>query len=462
MRAHSLYSFGASLLALAVPSSLAQQTCAFGDVALNPISRNQWGQATAISDQFVAASVPGSPGDPAWGAIFLFEQSGNRMNAIAALRPFNAVPPTCFGTALAMNDSLVAVGAYCEVHEPEIDGTVYVYDRIGPLTWNQGTRLIANQADADPGRNEYFGCAVALDATTIAIGAYYDGPDGSAYVFDRDETGTWLQTARLTPADPLAWYFGYSVAILGDTILVGSPNDFQMGNYAGSAYVFNRDSNGNWRQTAKLLPDPGHIQVCGWSVALLDSSALVCAPAAIGGRGGVYVFNRELDGDWAPGGFLRPRNPNDFSAFGSSVAVFGNRALIGASANNGVAFVFERNPDGEWREIAQLTAPGGGYSVALGEHLGIVGAPFYDLHGENSGAAYVFAVGPDSDDNGVMDVCECRAAGDLTLDGAVDFQDLILVLSSFALDEGGDLNADGVTDLQDLANLLANFGTACP
>jgi hypothetical protein len=142
----------------------------------------------------------------------------------------------------------------------------------------------------------------------------------------------------------------------------------------------------------------------------------------------------------------------------------GDLAVIGATgAETGAAYVFHRGVDGAWSEIARLSAPGGGHAISLDGSIAVVGAPFHDLNGvEDSGAAYVYAVGPDADANGTMDICECLAAGDFDLSGAIGLQDLLFLLSAFGSDAAGDLDDDGDTDLDDLTELLSNYGETCP
>ena len=101
-------------------------------------------------------------------------------------------------------------------------GSAYVFTRSG-TTWTQQAKLTASDGAAD----DYFGYSVALSGDTALVGAYWDDvganyDQGSAYVFTRSGT-TWTQQAKLTASDGAAGdHFGHSVALSGDTALVGA------------------------------------------------------------------------------------------------------------------------------------------------------------------------------------------------------------------------------------------------
>ena len=111
---------------------------------------------------------------------------------------------------------------------------------------------------------------MSIDGDTVVVGAYQDddkGVDsGSAYVYTRDTAGdlasNWTQVAKLTADDGAADdYFGYSVSIDGDTMVIGAISDDDKGSNSGSAYVFTRTTAGDlasgWTQVAKLTAGDG-------------------------------------------------------------------------------------------------------------------------------------------------------------------------------------------------------------
>lgn len=236
------------------------------------------------------------------------------------------------------------------------------------------------------------GNSVAMDLDTAIVGAPGDSTaTGSAYVFTRALTGQWQQQAELT-GDPAAIgdEFGISVAVAGDTALVGTGVTD-----SPAAYVFVRNGS-SWAPQARLDVGRGVM-----SVALSSSGDR----AVVGVSGAVqpaveaaYVFERELGGKWEREAILRP-DPGTppRSGFGYSVSISGDTIAVGAEGENdgnGAVYVFERDPSGTWQRQARLAFVGNGngpalfgWSVGLTERTLMVGAL-----GENGfrGAAYVF------------------------------------------------------------------------
>src|SRR6267142_2175930 len=153
-----------------------------------------------------------------------------------------------FGYSVATNSNTVVVGAYAKNSNT---GAAYIFERNqgGAENWGQVQKLTASDAAA----NDYFGYSVAIDVDTVVVGAYgKNSYIGAAYIFERNQGGAenWEQVRKLTASDPAAYaYFGYSVAINADTVVVGS-----YGKVPGRAYIFERNQGGaeNWGQVKEL------------------------------------------------------------------------------------------------------------------------------------------------------------------------------------------------------------------
>ena len=216
-------------------------------------------------------------------------------------------------------------------------------------SWSQQTQSTATDGNA----GECFGCSVAICGDTALIGAVgFNNFQGSAYIFVRSGA-TWSQQAKLVAPDgEPSDYFAHAVAISGDTALVGAEGDDVDPNPdQGSAYVFVR-SEATWSLQAKLLAADGAFSdIFGHSVAISGDTALVGAMghdvAANPDQGSAYLFaslgrrmeraNRTHGCRWGSGG----------DSFGFSAAQSGDTALVGASAQTvggnsyqGSAYVF--------------------------------------------------------------------------------------------------------------------------
>ena len=223
-------------------------------------------------------------------------------------------------------------------------------------------KLLAS--DGQP--SDQFGESVAVSGDTAVVGAFFEGGAGfefgAAYVFQRNKGGTenWGEVKKLTASDAgFGDWFGGSVAVSGDIVIVGARREDGAGSLdvsIGAAYVFQRDEGGanNWGEVRKLTASDGE------------------------------AF------DW----------------FGVSVAVSGDNAVVGAFFEDagsqfddfGAAYVFRRNEGGaeNWGEVKKLTASDAqtadnfGLSVAVSGCIAFVGARHEDAEGANAGAAYVF------------------------------------------------------------------------
>lgn len=270
--------------------------------------------------------------------------------------------------------------------------------------------------DLDLGVDDLFGSAVALSGTRIAVGAPRDDSPlksnaGSVSVFDRQGDGSWLPSAKLVPADPGTNHqMGFSVALEGDTLFAGAHQDSTFaGFFAGSVYRYERQGDGTWLLQEKLVAsDAAALALFGNSIALSGNTLLVGAPGTVvsgqANVGAAYVFERQASGAWHEVAKLTASDGAGQDNFGFSVALSSGRAVVGAYGDDhaagvdaGSAYVFERQGSGAWLQVAKLTASGSaagdwfGRAVAIDGDLVIVGAPFDDTGaGSNAGSATVF------------------------------------------------------------------------
>jgi len=260
---------------------------------------------------------------------------------------------------------------------------------------------------------DLFGFRVLVSGDTAFISA--PAPiyrPGKVYVM-KNVAGVWTATQQLTAtpsiAPPPNWsdFFGWSLSLSGDTLLVGAPEVFDpMFGPVGGAYVFVR-SGDTWVQQQELLgADSGNFDWVGSAVALTGDTAFVGAPNHDANKGTVYVFTRSGT-TWSEGTPLVASDgaSGDAHQFGGAIKCDGNTLLIGApgpdySSTNvyapGAAYVFE-NSGGLWTETQILqpddSADGDqfGYSLAISGTELLIGAPAANIGANlHQGAAYIF------------------------------------------------------------------------
>ncbi|MCU0256053.1 MAG: FG-GAP repeat protein, partial [Vicinamibacterales bacterium] len=116
--------------------------------------------------------------------------------------------------------------------------------------------------------------------------------------------------------------FGRSVAISGDTLVVGAPGDDERGENAGAAYVFVRQPAGEWRLQQKVMSwSQRRDDWFGWSVGVDTNTLVVGSPGTQEWRGGAYVFERDDDGRWTERVHLLPDEVLAGDRFGWRVAL---------------------------------------------------------------------------------------------------------------------------------------------
>lgn len=393
----------------------------------------------------------------------------------AYLKASNTDAGDLFGIAVGISGDTVVVGAIFEASNSTTinsgqgnnsagqAGAAYVFVRNG-TSWTQQAYLKASNAEA----GDQFGASVAISGDTIVVGAVGENSNsttinagqgdnsandaGAAYVFVRSGT-TWTQQAYLKASNAGTLdAFGWSVAIDGDTVLVGANsedsnsttiNSGQSDNSApnaGAAYVFSR-SGSTWSQQAYLKAFNAELgDTFGQSVAVSGDTAVVgannedsnsatinsgqgnnAAPSA----GAAYVFVRS-GGVWSQQAYLKAFNTDPLDVFGTAVDVWGNTVVVGATgeaststtinsgqgnngaANAGAAYVFVRSGV-NWTQQAYLKAPNTdagdnfGISTAIDGDMLVIGAYFEASNSTaidsgqsnnsatNAGAAYLYS-----------------------------------------------------------------------
>jgi hypothetical protein len=309
-------------------------------------------------------------------------------------------------------------------HSAIAAGAAYIFER-GAGGWRKTAYLKASNTKAF----DRFGSSVAVSGNTVIVGADNEGAipistpphlssAGAAYVFSKSG-GLWSEQAYLKPSDAASVGFGYSVAISGDTVIVGAI-DLAFLTSPGSAFVFSRGP-GGWQEQAHLKgANAGGFDGFGFSVGASADTLVVGAAFGDRGSGAAHVFARG-PGGWQRQARLKASNATQQDFFGKTVAISGDTIVVGApfessaatgidgieanngAENSGASYIFRRRDD-RWSQLAYVKASNAeegdqfGCSVSIsGGHV-VVGA-LRDGHKEDfnqiaPGAAYIFRVLP--------------------------------------------------------------------
>ena len=418
------------------------------------------------------------------GAAYVYVRTGSTWTQQAYLKASNTGAEDQFGQSVAISGNTIVVGAYLEDSNASgIDGNqadnsaansgaAYVFGRNGS-TWSQLAYLKASNSGEDQ-----FGRSVSISGETVVVGARLEDSNatgingnqadnsaansGAAYVFTRSGS-TWSQPAYLKASNTAADdQFGQSVAISGDTIVVGAlledsnatgVNGNQADNSileSGAAYVFTRIGS-TWSQQAYLkASNTGPSEYFGTMVAISGDTIVVGVPAensnatGVNGNqadnsasdsGAAYVFAR-TGSTWGQQAYLKAPNTGVSDQFGGSAAISGDTIVIGAinedsnatvingngsdnsASDAGAAYMFTRSGS-TWSPGAYLKATNTeandqfAATVAISDDTVVVGASQDDSSATgvggnqasnsviDSGAAFTYVI--DSDNDGPRD-----------------------------------------------------------
>ncbi|MEE9346252.1 MAG: FG-GAP repeat protein [Methylococcales bacterium] len=431
----------------------------------------------ALGETSSATGIDGDQSDQSAnfsGAAYVFTRSGSTWSQQAYLKASNTGASDLFGISVAIAGDTVVVGAYGEEsnatgvngiqsdNSADFAGAAYVFTRSGG-TWSQQAYLKSSNTEA----NDQFGFSVATTGNTVVIGAVIEDSNatgvngdqndnsasaaGAAYVFTRSNN-TWSQQAYLKASNTETNdQVGYSVAIAGDTVVIGANaessnttevNGDQSDNsadFAGAAYVFTRSGN-IWSQQAYLKASNTEANdQFGISVAIAGNTVVVGAfdedsnttgvdgdqsDNSASAAGAAYVFTRS-GSTWSQQDYLKASNTEANDNFGISVAIANDTVIVGANGEDsnatgvdgdqsdnsastaGAAYIFTRS-GGTWSQQTSLKASNTevndnfGISVAITDGTMVIGAldeassatgvnnDQTNNAASNAGAAYVF------------------------------------------------------------------------
>ncbi|MCA9008092.1 MAG: cadherin-like domain-containing protein, partial [Planctomycetaceae bacterium] len=301
-----------------------------------PASGDRFGQAIAVSgNRMVIGTIGDDTGASNAGSAYLYTLSGGTATLAATIDNPSPAADDWFGEAVSIDGNTLVVGAYTDDTGASNAGSVYVYNLIG-----NSVQLLATINNPVPSTNEFFGFSVAIQNQTILVGSRDDTTNaagaGGAYVYDLSSGAAVLTASLNTASPPIEEYFGFSVAISGSTLLVGAPQDNTGASYSGSAYLFDLTSGSPLLADTIHNPLPSTGAQFGRSVSVDNNLIVIGAPFQGAGAtraGSAYVYDVS-SGSTVLVATLDNPSPalNDF--FGSSVAVSGDMIAVGAYADD--------------------------------------------------------------------------------------------------------------------------------
>lgn len=347
----------------------------------SPEADDRFGSSVAASgSRLVIGRDRADEGATDGGGAIVFRRVGLHFRPEAELSLESPGDGDEFGCAVAMDGTRVVVGASRDDDIGLDAGSADVFDLVDDR-WTRSAHLLA----PDGAAADWFGHAVAVQGDLVVIGAYGDDDrgekSGAAYVWRASRTGrevTWTLEAKLAPDDLAAGdWFGFACAVDGVLLAIGAPRDDDIGESAGCVRVFRRRHD-EWKLDAVLHPPTDSVTAWfGYSLALRKDRLVVGAPgqdAAGESSGCANLYERDADG-WTLVASLQPQSAQEESQAGASVALSPSYVAIGqlwqvdGEPTSGHAWVFGPRrdatpapPDAAPRDAKQSPAgrPGSG------------------------------------------------------------------------------------------------------
>lgn len=358
-----------------------------------------FGNSVSISDNFLAVGCKfDQESGVNTGAVYIYKLIDEKWVHDTKLFPSSSGGYQEFGYSVALGENTLVVGSHRDTVVAGRDtGSVYIFEHRNG-SWIERQVL----APSDRRKGGRFGQHVAISGTTLVVNCNYGS--SLAYVFEKIDQ-SWREIQKLQIAKPEQEQFDHPVAIYGDRIIVGRYYDSEKGHQSGSAIIFKKVA-GEWLEEETLYPADGSFASWfGVSVAISDNVVVVSSHGdnAKGDKSGAaYVF--EYDGfHWIEAAKLTPKRGKAGDSFGYPVTINNNKIAIGclgddsagpAGHNSGAVHIFRNTGrGGNWTEEYKLLPSDGryngrfGYSIAISDKYTSVGSVKFDSF---EGAVYTF------------------------------------------------------------------------
>lgn len=347
-----------------------------------------YGYDIALSGNAVAVSAPdiynGADGT-ATGRIFVYRNVGNLWTDPEIISASGGVNGDQFGCAFAFSGNHLVVGAKARNFSSVSQdiGAIYPFEWNGS-SWTSSPVILSSS----PTVSGEFGAAIAISGSTMAVGAPREtgavANSGTASIYQWNGT-SWVYQRKLQAVDGTANnYYGYTIAMSGDSLIIGAPNHLQNSSGLGAAYLHVL-GDGSWPLQQKLVGElSGYAATANFygTGAALDGDTAVLGSDYIDtpygtNSGAIYIFQRTA-GVWSASTTLVAADAAANGAMGKSVAISGTTVLAGSpnhGSGTGAVYVFVRSGQ-NWSQQAMITAPSYGSGSGFGNCLAIDGETF--------------------------------------------------------------------------------------
>jgi FG-GAP repeat/Divergent InlB B-repeat domain len=260
--------------------------------------KDSFGASVSISGNYAVIGATGADDNDSYsGAAYIFVRSGTTWYQQAKLLASDGAYGDTFGYSVSISGDYAIIGAHnADGGNGVYSGSAYIFSRSGSL-WIQQAKLLASDGAA----HDSFGRSVSISGNYAIVGAPNNRVNGiltgSSYIFARNST-SWTQQAKIhSETDTVNQYFGNSVSISGDTLIVGAYGDYNRNEInSGAAFIFSR-SGSAWILQSKLLPDDGAVSDnFGYSVSISDNNAAIASyldDSDFSDTGSAYIFEKE-------------------------------------------------------------------------------------------------------------------------------------------------------------------------
>ena len=316
--------------------------------------KDRFGWTLGISNRY---SIIGAFGeDNITGAAYIYKQASNGTWNLAQRLEGGIQARGYFGWSVDISNEYAIIGAF---GEDNLDGAAYIYKRASDETWKLAQKLQGTQSGG------WYGVAVGISNGYAIVGApVEDKVNGAVYIYERLSNGTWNLVQRFQGVGGRG-VFGWKIDITNGYAIIGS---WIEKNFTGAAYIYERVSNGTWKLAQKLEGTQAG-EFFGVDVAISNGHAIIGASQNSEMQhknGSAYIYERASNGTW----YLAQRLVGVAGGqFGIAVEISNEYVIVGAF-KNGIAYIYRHNMNGVWLFSQKLGVSGvisksNGISVAI-------------------------------------------------------------------------------------------------